>query len=366
MNVSVKNNDFDFSKYTLDTKIGAGKFGEVWVCRNNIFRRKEAIKRIRLDTSGNLQTQARLNLLEPRVLEYLKKSDYIVKVFDAGLNKELNEIFITMEYLPKGSVNNLLAKHGYLDIQTVLNIMKSLLKGLEYAHNLKILHLDIKPSNILIVNKNKYKLSDFGLFSIKRENGSADVDIIYDLHIPPEIFKARKASEQTDIYLAGITFYRLVNGDIVLRKQFDEWIKKGKYKYAVLNSKYPSRNIYRYHVPSCVRKIIKKAINVDPKKRYKDAAQMRRDIEKIKLDYDWRKSRDDDRLIVWNAHSDNKNNLKLICEKKINLLEQFWTIKLLKVNEKSGKENMVHEFSKDYVKERVLVKRLCEIFNNYF
>ena len=85
--------------------------------------------------------------------------------------------------------------------------------------------------------------------------------------------------------MAGITFYRLVNGDIVLREQFDGWIKKKKYKYAVLNSKYPSRNVYRYHVPNCIKRIINKAINVDLKKRYKGAAQMRRDIEKIKLDY---------------------------------------------------------------------------------
>lgn len=139
-----------------------GNFSEVLLCENAYFNnRKEAVKLIKIENIEEAERIMKIheNLFEASVLEHLGQCDYVVKVYDAEILA--TGFRINMEYLEKGSVQDLLNKQGYLESRSILRIAECILHALEHTHNKQILHLDIKPGNILIENENIYKLSDF-------------------------------------------------------------------------------------------------------------------------------------------------------------------------------------------------------------
>lgn len=175
--------------------------------------------------------------------------------------------------------------------------------AVEYSHLQGIIHRDIKPANILIDN-GVPKLADFGL-------STALGNIIvpwkwYVTHAAPETFINNSiATVQTDIFALGMTLYRMVNGvsdwEMCLQSisNVETAIKSGR-----LIDKLPMSPI----IPEKVIRIIRKACNKDPQKRYNSASEMRNAIERFQPLYDWIKVSDFD----WKGTSEG-NLQKEIC-----------------------------------------------------
>ena len=123
-----------------------------------------------------------------------------------------------MEYLANGSLDDE-AKGAYLPLTRAKRLIVDVLRGLEHAHHQGILHRDIKPANILIGNYKEGKLSDFGLaFPIGVDPAKLAIrEYAYVLHQAPEINRVADYSVASDIYACGMTLYRMINGDSILK-----------------------------------------------------------------------------------------------------------------------------------------------------
>lgn len=343
------------NKITIIRKINNGNFGEVYLGENNFLnKRKEAIKIIKgshkdLDNLKN-------NLFESSVLEYLRGSQYVVNIYSAEIATD--GFVINMEYMKNGSVQALLDKNNFLNTKQVIKIAICVLQAMEYAHIKKILHLDIKPGNILIENNNIYKLSDFGLAGVTNEHGVCDFKKIYRIHYPPEKLNGQpEATEQTDIYMFGVTLYRLVNGDSHLIHQFE---KKAKdQKQAIIDGKIPDRSNYLPHVPRKIRLIINKCINIDLSKRYISMRDIKKDFGKLKINYDWKPKVITEKMINWNCYYNNQLIYDLYCEKNQN---SKWDIILFKVKNKKTK---IKKYCHKNLNVKCLNKCMSKIFNDF-
>lgn len=345
-------------------KISEGNFWEVLLYENTyLANRKEAVKYIRTKSAEeNIKVvQINRNLFEASVLEYLKKSKYIVRIYDAEI---LEDGFrINMEFLEKGSVQDLLKERNFLDAKQTLKISGCVLHALEYAHNKDIFHLDIKPWNILIENENIYKLSDFGLSNIRDVNGASSFKEIYTIHTPPERLSNSQieATEQSDIYMFGITLYRLLNGDPHLLSQHDTLIQKNTLEKAIISGRFPDRENYLPHIHKKFRKIINKCISIDLGKRYKNIREVRSDIGKVKITYNWVSKNISDELHHWESCNNSKQYLRIKGEKNSNNL---WTITLVKYGKE--KEMRVSKHCHKGLIEKEFYKKLHAVFDEYF
>lgn len=261
--------------YKKIKKLGEGKYGEVWLVYDRALGVERSVKYV---DPAKIHDPTEF-YKEPQTLMQLKHSN-IVRVEDAGKEDD-GTLYIAMEYLPRGSLKDAF-KGNPVPLRTARRYICDICRGLEYAHQKGYIHRDIKPSNILIGKKGEGKLSDFGLAS--RDPKSLEASPYgYIIHLAPEVFYNGHTTKLTDIYALGVTAYRIFNGDEFLPAPhtFDEFVD------LVIDEKYPERKRYRPYVPRYLRRIVNKAMNSDPTKRYQSASAFRRDLDAVSIHCNW-------------------------------------------------------------------------------
>lgn len=136
-------------------------------------------------------------------------------------------------------------------------------------------------------------LTDFGLAKYLNEDNVAEFDMLYRIHRAPETLKSNLMSQQSDIYQAGLTIYRLCNGNTHFKSQLHNFITpsgtfdNNKFNEAVAGGKYPDRRSYHPHIPQKLRNYIRKALEVDLPARYTSVLELLNDLASINVQYDW-------------------------------------------------------------------------------
>jgi serine/threonine protein kinase len=267
----------------------------VWLATDTGLNAERALKLIPPDKVLNPQNFFH----EAQILKAVEHPN-VVRVEETGTMAD-GRIYVAMEYLPKGSLEDE-AKGAYVDLTRAKRIMIDMLRGLDHAHKQSVLHRDIKPANILIGSNNEGKLSDFGLAIPAGLNLKAlgAKDYAYTLHVAPEIHRGHSHSILSDIYACGVTLYRLVNGDTYLPA-----VSPAKVQDLAVQGKLPDRSHYREFVPRPLRAIINRALHLDSAKRFTSAEDMRRSLERLTLQKNWRQ-RSFPHGIEWTCSWDNR------------------------------------------------------------
>jgi eukaryotic-like serine/threonine-protein kinase len=264
--------------FDLLRRLGSGYFGEVWLAREKGLLVDCALKLVRPD-----------KLLNPanfyQEAQALKKAEHpnIVQVLDTGTLGD-GRVYVSMEYLKNGSLEDL-AQGAPLPLSQARLAMIDVLRGLGHAHDEGLLHRDIKPANILISDTGSYKLSDFGLALPMSSSSTTTLPIKayqYWLHVAPEVTGPTAHTVVSDVYAAGITMYRLVNGDsaigAVTPLEVRALAKKGQF---------PPPDGYLPYVPRSLKRVIACATNPVPSKRYQSATEFRNALEQTTTAFDW-------------------------------------------------------------------------------
>ncbi|MCK4830604.1 serine/threonine protein kinase [bacterium] len=268
----------EIDKYEIKEHLGSGQFGSVYLANDRALGTLKAIKVLDLDDPDDFMEK-----LEEAQILHKCRHKHIVKVNEANIYDVEGEpkVIIDMEYLKNGSLESKI-NHNKITTHQIHSLMIDVLFALEHAHTKGVLHRDVKPANILI-SEYGAKLSDFGLATIVggHHSGSAKG---YITHLPPEYFRNRKTNVQTDVFATGVTFFRCICG----YKNWTDDIKAVKnYRQKILDGKIIKSLGYPRFVPTTIRRIINKACNPNPKKRYKGALQMRHSLEKLRPQINW-------------------------------------------------------------------------------
>jgi serine/threonine-protein kinase len=255
-------------KYKILKKLGSGGFGTVYLAEDTVLKSQRALKvphRLGIQTEKSLQEC----ILQTKLLDHPN----IVKLLTVDIIDQ--NILMVMEYIKGTDLEKILDEKDKLDIQIALRYLRQLLSALEFAHNHKVIHRDIRPSNILINEEDNIKITDFGTSTLLDERQYATTKIGSPPYMAPEQFEG-KAVLASDIYSAGCLFYEMVSGlpPIVMANPMEIYKKAKSRDYDPLVKKVPA-------IPDDLDRIISRTLEPDIKNRYKTATEVIEDLSQM-------------------------------------------------------------------------------------
>ena len=258
-------------RYQIIKSIGEGGMANVYLAYDTILDRNVAVKVLR----GDLATDEKFVRRFQR--EALSASSLshpnIVEVYDVG--EDNGQYYIVMEYIEGCQLKQLLKKRGRLTLSEVIDIMLQITDGLSVAHDAYIIHRDIKPQNIMILDSGLVKITDFGIAMAMNSTQLTQTNsVMGSVHyLPPEQANGKGSTLQSDIYSMGILMYELLTGELPYKgdNAVEIALKHLKEKIPSVREKLPE-------IPQSVENIIIKATAKNPKNRYADARSMKEDL----------------------------------------------------------------------------------------
>ena len=258
-------------RYQIIKSIGEGGMANVYLAYDTILERNVAVKVLRGDLANDEKFVRRFQreALQASSLSHPN----IVEVYDVG--EDNGEYYIVMEYVEGKHLKGLLKKRGKLTIPEVVDIMIQVTSGLTVAHDSYIIHRDIKPQNIMILDNGLVKLTDFGIaLAMNSTQLTQTNSVMGSVHyLPPEGASGKGATLQSDIYSLGILMYELLTGKLPFRGEtaVEIALKQLKEPMPSIRKEIPD-------IPQSIENIILKATAKNPKNRYADAREMHDDL----------------------------------------------------------------------------------------
>ena len=203
--------------YKIEKVLGNGGMGTVYLANQLSLNRHVALKVLRkkrLEKEGAIEKF----LKEARMTAKLNHPN-LVSVHDAGQDEKSGLVYYTMTYVDGPNLRNWVAKRGPLDVQTALQILKGICAGLGHAHQLKLVHRDLKPDNIMLMrNDTRPLITDLGLatdrITTQQLNSRKRFSLIGtpEYSAPDQLRNPHKATPACDIFSAGACFYFMLTG----------------------------------------------------------------------------------------------------------------------------------------------------------
>jgi len=196
-------------------------------------------------------------------------------------------VYIAMPFYKNGSLKQKVNSE-HLTIREIIRYSIQFLSGLHNIHSKGLIHFDVKPDNILISDSNEALLSDFGLTKAMNTFGFASPEQIYSKQLPPETFTSTDKTLHFDIYLSGLTLYRLLNGEQHFHQQLSLFKTRDEYVNAVRTGCFPDRSSYLPHIPIKLQRIVNKAISVNIVDRHQSVLDLINDLSGVDENLDWK------------------------------------------------------------------------------
>ena len=258
-------------RYEIIRVIGEGGMANVYLANDTILNRKVAVKVLRGDLANDEKFVRRFQR------EALSASSLnhpnIVEMYDVG--EDDGNFYIVMEYVDGKNLKQLIKRRTKLSLTEVVDIMKQLTDGISHAHDSFIIHRDIKPQNMLILDNGLVKITDFGIaVALNSTQLTQTNSVMGSVHyLPPEQAAGKGATFKSDIYSLGIMMYELITGKLPFRGENAVEIALKQMKEPI-----PSIREDNNEIPQAVENIVLKACAKNPKNRYDTAREMYNDL----------------------------------------------------------------------------------------
>ena len=268
----VNKGDMINDRYQIIRSIGEGGMANVYLAEDTILNRKVAVKILRGDLASDEKFVRRF---QREAISASSLTDpNIVEVYDVG--EDDGKYFIVMEYVEGKTLKQLIKKRGSLTLPEVVDIMLQLTKAIAHAHESYIIHRDIKPQNVIILEDGTVKIMDFGIAVALNSGDLTQTNSVMGTvyYIPPEQANGGAATIKSDIYSLGILMYELVTGHVPFKGD-------SPVEVALKHMKEPLPSICEYDpdMPQSIENIILRAAAKNPKNRYDSAMEMHDDLK---------------------------------------------------------------------------------------
>ncbi len=260
------------NRYQIIKTIGEGGMANVYLANDTILNRQVAVKILRGDLADDEKFVRRF---QREALSASKLAHpNIVEVYDVG--EENGYYYIVMEYINGKTLKNLIKRRGSLTLPEVIDIMTQLTNAVICAHDSYIIHRDIKPQNIMILEDGTVKITDFGIAtSLNSIELTQTNSIMGSVHyLPPEQATGSAPTIKSDIYSLGILMFELLTGKVPFKGDTAVEIAIKQMKEPI-----PSVIELKPDIPQSVENIIITACAKNLKNRYENAKTMLDDLK---------------------------------------------------------------------------------------
>ena len=260
-------------RYELVELIGSGGMAVVYKAMCHRLNRYVAVKIMRPELAKNEKFRRRFQT-ESQAIAKLSHPN-IVGVYDVSRTDHVE--YIVMELVDGITLKQYLQDHGPLDAVQAVDFSLQIARALAHAHGKGIVHRDIKPQNILVVNDGVIKVADFGIANLQSEVPDVENEAIGSVHyISPEQARGLPVDGRSDIYSLGIVMYEMLSGKLPFDGDDDRTVAL-KHLSAVPT---PLREIAP-SVPEALEKIVMKAMEASLDNRYQTADALAADLEAL-------------------------------------------------------------------------------------
>jgi len=261
-------------RYQVIEELGKGGMGRVYKVLDTKINEKIALKLIKPEVASDRETIERFSN-ELKLARRIRHKN-VCGMFDIGEAEGAH--FITMEYVPGEDLKTMIRMSTGLTIGTVLSVGKQVCQGLAEAHNLGVVHRDLKPQNIIIDRGGNAKIMDFGIARSIREKGITGAGIMIGTpeYMSPEQTEAKDTDQRSDIYSLGIILYEMATGRVPFE---GETALSVAIKHKIETPKDPK--LLNPHIPDDLNRLILKCLEKDKAARYQTAAEVEAELDKI-------------------------------------------------------------------------------------
>jgi serine/threonine protein kinase len=270
-------------RYNVISKLGEGGMGAVYLAEQITIGRKVALKVLKGKFASEDEFIGRFRR-EARSAASINHRN-VVTIYDFDQAND-GSLFIAMEYLPGVKLSEIVKRDGSLPSGRAIRIGLQIAEGLDAAHRAGVIHRDIKPDNVMIIEKrggDEVKLMDFGIARLQESVASnltrTGVIMGTPAYMAPEQAEGTQVSEKTDIYALGIVLYEMLTGSVPFKAPTPSAVLVKQLQEPPI----PLRKV-RKEISAAIDRLVMRALEKNPEKRQPDMSKVVEGLQEIAFD----------------------------------------------------------------------------------
>lgn len=266
-------------RYLIIEQLGAGGMGVVYRAHDEVLKRVVAIKTL---GQGILTGEKARNQFRKEALALAKLSNTsIATIFDVGQEGDID--YIVMECVAGESLDARL-RTGPLTVRDATSICLQIAEAMEEAHEHGVIHRDLKPANVMLTQKGRVKVLDFGLAKLfAQDTGDATASLLETgglmgtpRYMSPEQIAGEAADPRSDVWSLGVIYYECLTGKAPFQR--DNMFST---LHAISSEDFPRAGQVRPDTPPPADEIVRRALKKDPAARYQSAGEFRQEATRL-------------------------------------------------------------------------------------
>src|SRR5947199_5969851 len=266
-------------RYEITDEIGKGAMGVVYLARDPLIGRLVALKTFRIGYSvrDSEMEQFRIRFMREAQSAGILTHPNIVTIHDVVEASDEGLAFIAMEYVRGTNLKLLLQNDQALPLSFVLETIAQVGDALDYAHSNRVVHRDVKPANILITTDNKVKITDFGIARLDSSNLTQEGQLLgTPNYMAPEQIQGKEVDHRADLFSLGVVLYEM----LTRHKPF-QGENLTVVSHRIVYDQFTPLREYARDVPPGVDRILNRALEKDPARRYQRAKDMVEELRQV-------------------------------------------------------------------------------------
>lgn len=257
-------------RYEILRTLGRGAMGIVYLARDPLINRMVALKTLRLDLDVEIADEFRERFLREAQAAGRLNHPGIVTIHDVGEDRSTGVLFIAMEYIEGRDLKQILASGHRFRPSEAARIVADVAVALDYAHQMGVIHRDIKPGNLILTTNGSARIADFGIARMESSSLTVDGQFIgTPTFMSPEQITAGPIDGRSDLFSLGVVLYTLLTGQRPFTGETMHQVTR-----KIVEDPAPIPSIIDESIPAAFNPIVVKCLDKDPDRRFQTGAEL--------------------------------------------------------------------------------------------